>query len=593
MRWLCHRFSVAPEARCARRGKRRQSRRTPLHSGARSYSNLQLIADLLVLLLTPAGLTAIGLVLAGLLVPRLGASAFRAFERALARVIHRRFVLACAVLAFAVYAAAGLVRLPIPMVHDEFSNLLAADTFLHGRLANPPHPYWRHFETNHVLVQPVYASKYQPGYGAVLAAGRLLGHPVIGVWLVMAAIAAVLAWGLGAWLPKRWAALGALLAVSHPLVFSWGQAYWGGALALLGSALVTGGAARLFAGNTRPWTASLGIACGLAVLGLSRPYDGAALVLGVLIATVMFHRRRIASVFKPLALTCLAVLGPLAAFLLFYNSRLTGDPLVLPYALYARRYLPAPLFVWDQRPARPIVAPADMQRIYEVYAKDAERQRTLRGWARETARKARRMREDALSFPASVIRWFPALLLLPLPLLLARRRDVRAAVVVVLVVLAAIFCITSYGAYYLAVLFPPLALLWVASLRHLRGARMLGRRPGLLWSRMFVGAWIVSLAMEIHARREVPSMWQGAVDRERIQRQLEVAPGRDLVFVRYGPNHFPHMGWTYNVADIDASPVIWARSLSDDENRALAAYYRDRMVWVVYADEGGRLVRLR
>ncbi len=109
---------------------------------------------------------------------------------------------------------------PLPTIQDEFSYLLAADTYSSGRLANPAHPMWQHFETVHELMQPVYASKYPPLQGLVLAFGqKFFGDPWVGVFLTTGLMCAMICWMLQAWVGSSLAFLGGLLFALHVGIF--------------------------------------------------------------------------------------------------------------------------------------------------------------------------------------------------------------------------------------------------------------------------------------------------------------------------------------------------------------------------------------
>src|SRR5262245_56327219 len=181
--------------------------------------------------------------------------------------------------------------IPEPEIHDEFSYLLGADTFVLGRLANPPHPMWEHFETIHVNPIPTYATKYPPGQSLFLALGqKVFGHPWYGVLLSVGLMCACVCWMLQGWLPPLYAALGSLFLIAQFGVISYSaNEYWGGALPAAGGALVLGALPRLV--RRASLSVSVLAAFGVVLLANTRPYEGLIVTVAAA-ATLVWWRRR-------------------------------------------------------------------------------------------------------------------------------------------------------------------------------------------------------------------------------------------------------------------------------------------------------------
>src|SRR5271155_1592578 len=208
--------------------------------------------------------------------PGIGEGVLRKIEQGLSRFAERKKLVVSLMFLGVVairLAVVPLLPVPIPGIHDEFSYLLMADTFAHGRLANATHPMWMSFETFHVNWFPTYSSMYPPAQGFAMAIGQLLGSPWFGVVLSDAAMCAAILWMLQAWMPARWALLGGVFAALNLGIASyWMNSYWGGAMAGAGGALVLRALARILRHATVGSALLLGL--GVAILANSRPYEG-------------------------------------------------------------------------------------------------------------------------------------------------------------------------------------------------------------------------------------------------------------------------------------------------------------------------------
>jgi len=499
-------------------------------------------------------------------------------------------------LVIAAVGAAGFVvplvvalgtNVPAPSIHDEFSYLLAGDTFSRGRLTNPTHPLWEHFESFHIFHQPTYMSKYPPGQGMALALGQVLvGLPIAGVWLSGALACAAVCWMLYGWLPPRWALVGGVMAVFHTVVLKWGQTYWGGAVAMAGGALVFGGARRLLAprgiapGSVAMAGNALLAAVGLVILANSRPFEGLVLTLPlILVGAVGLWRQRSSTC--RLLWPAMAILVAGAGWMLYYNWRVTGKPWLLPYGVYERSYEIAPPFLWMPLHSEPAYRHATLRRWFTEYQLPFYTEcRSQGGFVRCSWQKLLQLGKEYCP------PWMLPLLALPW---MWSRRWMRLLIVSLLLLLSAMLSEIIVWAHYAAGALGLLLVLVLTGLRHLR----LGR-----W-RCWSGRPLVAGVLACFAVVTVAwfAKWEAAVRDGWQYRRTDLVSilthdqpaSRHLVFVRYAPGHDIHHDWVYNEADLDGARVLWARDMGPARNRQLMDYFKDRQYWVVQV--GRKLMR--
>jgi hypothetical protein len=481
--------------------------------------------------------------------------------------------------------------IPTPTVSDEFSHLLVADTLLHFRLANLPHPMHQFFETYFVLQEPTYSSIYAIGQGMVLAIGRVLfGHPWAGVALSVTAFCALCYWMLRAWTTPGWALLGGLLAVFEfgPLN-QWMNGYWGGAVSAAAGCLVFGALPRLRESTRLRNAALLGL--GLALQLLSRPYESIFLLTSIFlfVLPVLRQRDEMRRLARALPVIVLVTL-PAIVITLTQNKQVTGSWTTLPYVLSRYQYGVPTTFTFQPNPIPHRELTTEQLLDYKVqvlvHGEDSETIGTY------FARLAQRVRFYRFFFLA------PLYLALPMFFVTLREwRFVWVVLTLLLFSLGANFYPYFYS-HYIAAVTCLFILVSVRALERLSRLTIRGWPAGQQAATLIVFLctahflfWygLHTLENEELARALVPYETWDLINhgdpegRRAVNNQLAEIPGKLLVFVHYWPQH-RFEEWVHNPADIDGARVVWARDLGAPENEKLRRYYPDRNVWLVEPD---------
>lgn len=487
----------------------------------------------------------------------------------------RLSALAFPVAAYLLYAIAFYLwqGYPLPSVHDEFSYILAADTFSHLRFANPTPPAWQSFESIHINMVPTYVSMYPPAQGLFLAIGQILtGHPWWGVVLSGALFLLAAGWAFRAWLPGPWAFAATLVTMCFLLGTYWTKSYWGGNVTALAGALVLGAVGYIRTRNqVSDWVLW---AAGCSLLICARPYSGSILILlsvAKLIRIFLLRRRTEpqgsrsfirAFSFGALPTATLAILWVAA-----YCQSTTGKPYIFPYIENVRQYQIRRSFHWQKDHTPPPYRHASMEKVY-----------------RGLLRKEIPLVEQYKGMATSFVNLYggnrvlvAGLLFLPF----AWGAGYRWVLLSTVIGFAAILCIPYIHPHYYAAYSAFLVLSWVQGVRSFYDRKLLGYTVSLVAVILLAAVLVLQLARKPFRPLDTPD-W--VVQRDSLIRKLSSSGEKHLILVDYDANHSFHKEWVYNPADFASAPVLWARWWTPQKNLALAQAYPDRKLWVLHPD---------
>lgn len=485
-----------------------------------------------------------------------------------------------------------------PNLHDEFSYLLAADTFAAGRLTNPTPSHPEFFESFHILVEPSYCSKYPPGFPMLLAIGILLtSSPTFGLALSAALAGASVYYAARGIFSARWAFAPVMLVMLsvNAHVF-WSLKYMPGWICVAASSLVLGACLRLRRRYAPGSTSVAGV--GIVLLGMTRPYEGLIFTLACAIVFAVWKAMNTVNSISPCSSSFLMRRGyqaltslfmefrqAWAAWVMFaivmlggavgfccYNLATTGKATRLAYQVHESQYGLAPLLLSCDPPANePNYHHREIERFHrEVCLTDFIRLQSPAAYMEDIPRR--------LSLLLSTL-GMPTALLALIGLVVGPRAKYFLASIFLAVAVSSLVVPWNMPHYFACAL-PPIALLGALGLQQIgrKFAGSMQQRSDRTFAAVLGVQGLLLLAGCISLCTRPDTKFHEL--RHQAITKLQQSDGKKLVFVRYSENHDLNEEWVYNAASLQRSEIVWARDMGA-RNIQLRGEFRDRNAFLL------------
>ena len=501
-------------------------------------------------------------------------TALRAFFQKsplLATLARRRagIVLSCGVIGIlSAWIGAQYQGNPEPSLPIEHANMLAAETFAAGRLANPPHPAGFFLQTHLTIQAPSYAAAVPPAPGLLLATGILLGNPVYGLWLASAGFCATVAWMLLACGAPRWALIGgAFCAVWFGFLCYWAQSFASHAAIGIGFALLWGSTQR-YKKTRKPLHAMLaGASIGWLLL-----CDPFGLLLLAPVPLVVFFAAAKSSRNTSAATALLLI--PILIGLCIHGvlNRATTDSFTkTPAMAYGEKYRDYPFFIWQKTPPPPAFDHWRMEQ-YDVMVKEPAANLpvpAVKAWQRRLT--------DIVFFYVGL----PGFGIIMAACLLGLTKHARPWIWATTLIGLAPFILLSPTLGNTAGLAVTGIGLLVWSLRRIFALRAAEKRD--CWRLLVLFFVVLGIASIVRGLGFTPNneITKARIQLTELNQHLTETEGQDLVLVKYNPGAPADIEYVYNTHDPDAQDIVWARWHDQEDMSQLFNHFLNRKLWLL------------